>query len=108
MNLLIFQNSYDFFQFFFTFAKIPFLKRKKKKKSCNLVQSPEKFSCVTWNLVRKIYPKFVTLRSLFKKILSQKKIKKIHMDSKKLINSSKMKDKLSVYSLNNFLTNFLA
>ena len=51
-----------------------------------LVQSPEKFSCVIWNLHTKTYPQFVMLRSYFE-IFKNEKIEKIRIDSKKSINS---------------------
>ena len=45
--------------------------------------SPGKFLCVMWNHVATTYLKFVTWRSFF----VNKKIEKIHVDSKKSINS---------------------
>ena len=79
MNLLISRISYEFFQFFFTFLKIPFFEKKKKieaKIVQLLVQSHEKFLYMKWNHVPKTYPKFVRLRlffKIFKKIFKTKK-----------------------------------
>ena len=63
MNLLIFQNPYELFQFFLTFMEM----KKNLSYNCATVSS------TTWEiLVRdmkscyKTYPKLVTLHSLFK------------------------------------------
>ena len=55
-----------------------------------LVQSPGKFLCVVWNLVRKTFPKFITLR-LFFKIFKKVKRKFNFTDSEKSINLLKIK-----------------
>ena len=90
MNLLIFQNPYEFFQFFLRFSKYRFGNKIEAITVQLLVQSLGKFLCVIWNLGIKSYPKFVTLRAFFK-IFEQnfknvKKIEKIQMDSEKSIN----------------------
>ena len=65
MNLSIFQNLYEFFQFFFTFSKIQFLKNEAiTVQLC--IKSLKKFLCAIWNLTTKTCLKFATLRSLFK------------------------------------------
>ena len=59
-----------------------------------LVQLTGKFLCVIWNLVTKTYQKFVTLRSLKnfqKSFINAKKLKKILIDFKKLINLFEIK-----------------
>ena len=60
-----------------------------------LVQSLRQILWAKWNLVTKTYPKFVML-SLYFRILKKnfenvKKIEKIHMNSKKSINSFQIK-----------------
>ena len=46
--------------------KIPFLKKIVVITLQLLIQSPGKFLYVAWNLVKILYPKFVTLPSFFK------------------------------------------
>ena len=64
MNLLIIRNTFEFFQNFLTFLKIPFSKKKTVIVKL-LVQSPGKFLSVIRHFFTKTYPKFVTFYSLF-------------------------------------------
>ena len=73
-----------------------------------LVQLSGEFLCMIWQLVEKIYTKFVTLRFIFKIRIgiseTQTKNGKIHLDTEKLINSFEIKkDRLSNYLLDDYL-----
>ena len=86
MNLLIFQNPCEFFQFFFDgYKKTVFEKKIETTTGQLLIQSTEKFLYVIWNVVTKTYPKFVTLRLFFKILKNLKKIEQNYMDSTNLI-----------------------
>ena len=66
MNLLIFQNPQEFFQFFFYIYENNDLLTIEVITAQLLVQSPGEFLCVIWNLVTKTYSKFVRLHSFLK------------------------------------------
>ena len=67
-----------------------------------LVQSTGKILCAIWNLGTKIYSKFVTLRSFFKRFRNGKKVQ---IDSKKSRKSFKI-NCLIIYWIIFFFTNF--
>ena len=60
-EVLNFSQSIWILSIFFTFMKIPFLKKIEAVQL--LFQLPEKILCVIWNLVTKTYPIFITFRS---------------------------------------------
>ena len=78
----------NFSQFFFTFTKILFLKNIRK-----LVQLPEKFLCVIWNLVTKNF-EIHNVTFTLKKFQKRKKIEEIHMDSEKFKNLLEIKKRI--------------
>ena len=63
MKLLSFQNPYEIFQFLFTFIKNTVFEITTVQL---LVQLPEKFLCIIWNLVTKKISKIRNVKFTFK------------------------------------------
>ena len=104
-----FQNLYEFSQFFFTFFKIPLLKKNWNYNRETIRQSPRKFLCVIWNLDTKInISKIRNVTFIFQNFQKQKKLKKFQWILKKPINSFeiKKKDKSPDYLWDNFFRLF--
>ena len=77
------------FSIFFTFFQNIFEKKISAASVKLLVQSPENFLCVIWNLDTKKISKIRKVTIIFQNV--EKKIEKIVMDSKKSIDSFEMK-----------------
>ena len=74
MNLLVFQNPFEFKKKIIYVSENTIFEKKIEAISVQLsVQSSEKSLCVIWNLCTKTYQKFVNLLSFFKIFKNVKK-----------------------------------
>ena len=95
MNLLIFQNPYEFFHFFFTFMKRPFLKKNRDYNRAIVSPIPQKILSrdmeFWYKHISKIRKVMFIFQNFQRKLQKRKKTWKNHMDSKNSINLFEIK-----------------
>ena len=94
MDLLIFQNSYKFFQFFFTFTKTLLMKKNQRYNRATISSVTRNIIVCYMECCHEITSEIHNVTFIFqnsKKIKNVKTIEKIPMNSEKSINSCKIK-----------------